>query len=319
MNIFFQYLKDYFRAISPRQLLLTAIFTALLVFLNYSVGIEKRIKEIHPWYGQLTCFFIFYLFVFGTAYLFQATTTKSDSLKKNSNQIITSRQEQKLFLVFFSLAPLFFSFKMVHWNIFPIVYSRLQGWDKYWSIVVELPLKLIALLITLFLIKVLWRDGESFWGLTTKNFMPLPYLLILLCMIPFIAYASTRPDFLHAYPKFKNVAFIGNYTQPAWPWKLLFEISYGLDFVGIELFFRGFLVIGFARFVGIHAILPMAAFYCTVHFGKPLGECISSFFGGLALGVIAYRTKSIVGGLLAHLGIAYLMEIGGYAGALYFR
>jgi hypothetical protein len=43
-------------------------------------------------------------------------------------------------------------------------------------------------------------------------------------------------------------------------------------------------------------------------------ECISSFFGGLILGVIAYRTRSIVGGLVVHLGIAWMMEIGGFMG-----
>jgi hypothetical protein len=63
----------------------------------------------------------------------------------------------------------------------------------------------------------------------------------------------------------------------------------------------------------------MAAFYCTVHFGKLVGERISSYFGCIALGVIAFRTRSIVGGLILHLGIAYLMEIGGYLGNIYFN
>jgi hypothetical protein len=103
-----------------------------------------------------------------------------------------------------------------------------------------------------------------------------------------------------------------------WPWLLGYELSYGLDFVSIELFFRGFLVIALARYAGQYAILPMAAFYCTIHFGKPLGECISSFFGGLALGVIAWRTRSILGGLIVHLGLAWLMEVGGYIGNLFF-
>ena len=146
------------------------------------------------------------------------------------------------------------------------------------------------------------------------GFSPHPYLLLLLFLLPLVALASTRPDFLHTYPKVKNIAFIGNYTHPIWPWRLLYELSYGLDFVSIELFFRGFLVIGLARWAGSKAILPMATFYCTIHFGKPLGECISSFAGGLALGVIAWRTRSILGGLVAHLGLAWMMELGGWLG-----
>ena len=87
----------------------------------------------------------------------------------------------------------------------------------------------------------------------------------------------------------------------------------------IELFFRGFLIFAFVRYVGAAAILPMATFYCSIHFGKPMFECVSSFFGGLILGVIAYRTQSIVGGLAVHLGVAWMMEIGGYFGNLALR
>lgn len=135
---------------------------------------------------------------------------------------------------------------------------------------------------------------------------------MLLLMVPLIAMASTQPDFLGTYPKLKNILFL----QQADPlfYKLLFELSYGSDFFTIELFFRGFLVLAFAKWVGKDAILPMALFYCTIHFGKPMGECISSFFGGILLGLVTFHTKSIWGGLMVHVGIAWLMEIGGYIG-----
>jgi membrane protease YdiL (CAAX protease family) len=77
----------------------------------------------------------------------------------------------------------------------------------------------------------------------------------------------------------------------------------------VELFFRGFLVIGMVSMIGKKAILPMAVLYCFVHFGKPFGEALSSFFGGYILGVLAYYTRNVFGGLIVHLGIAYLMEI----------
>jgi hypothetical protein len=49
-----------------------------------------------------------------------------------------------------------------------------------------------------------------------------------------------------------------------------------------------------------------------------MGECISSFFGGLILGVVIYHTRTIFGGLMVHLGIAWMMELGGYLGHQYF-
>ena len=133
-------------------------------------------------------------------------------------------------------------------------------------------------------------------------------------MIPLIAVASTQPDFLTMYPKMKA---IGN--NASWFQKLLFELSYGTDFITVELFFRGFLILAFIKWAGKDAILPMACFYCTIHFGKPLAECISSYFGGILLGIVVYNTRSIIGGLLVHLGIAWMMEWGGYLGNHFFR
>jgi hypothetical protein len=136
--------------------------------------------------------------------------------------------------------------------------------------------------------------------------------VLLLAVLPLVGLAATQHDFQQVYPKLHNLAFLDSVAHPAWPWKLLYELSYGLDFLDIELFFRGLLVIALLRFAGTDAILPMAAFYCTIHFGKPLAECISSFFGGLILGVLAARTRSIFGGLIVHLGLAWAMELAGW-------
>jgi hypothetical protein len=177
-----------------------------------------------------------------------------------------------------------------------------------------LPIRLFIIVISLLLVKQFWKYDGAFWGLTTKNFDFKPYLLMLLTMLPLIVFASTQHDFLLAYPKMKQVAFISEHSSSNWLYKLLFELCYGIDFISIELFFRGFLVIAFVRYAGPAAILPMAAFYCSIHFGKPLLECISSFFGGILLGIITYNTQTILGGLMVHLGIAWMMEIGGYWG-----
>jgi len=137
---------------------------------------------------------------------------------------------------------------------------------------------------------------------------------MLLIMIPLVAAASTQPDFLSMYPKLRDVEEVLFNVDNKWLYQLLHELSYGSDFISVELFFRGFLILAFIKIVGKDAILPMACFYCTIHFGKPVGECISSYFGGLILGIVVYNTRSIVGGLIVHLGIAWLMELGGYIG-----
>jgi hypothetical protein len=185
--------------------------------------------------------------------------------------------------------------------------------DAYWNQVIYWPFKLVVVTVILFIVWKLTNQKQSFYGTTIKDFSFTPYLLMLLIMVPLVAAASTQPDFLAVYPKLKSISFLNEQRGNGW-YKLLYELSYGSDFFTIELFFRGFLILAFSKWVGKDAILPMALFYCTIHFGKPLGECISSYFGGLILGIVIYHTRTIFGGLMVHLGIAWMMELGGYLG-----
>jgi hypothetical protein len=225
-------------------------------------------------------------------------------------------------LLLLALACLYFALKMTHWDLYSLLpHSMTPPWDRYAALVLQLPLKLALLFLFLFVFyKIGLFEGETMTsavGLTRRNTNLAPYFLLLLAVLPLVALATTQHDFQLVYPKLKNLTFIDGYAHPAWPWKLLYELSYGIDFLGIELFFRGLLVIAVLRFAGTDAILPMAAFYCTIHFGKPLGECISSFFGGLILGVLAARTRTIYGGLIVHLGLAWTMELAGWIAHLF--
>lgn len=158
-------------------------------------------------------------------------------------------------------------------------------------------------------------DQNSFrlpYGLNPSEY-PLNwkhYAQLLILMLPLIMGASLLNDFLKYYPRVARL-----YLEPNdWLRYLIFELFYGSDFIYIELFFRGFLILAFAQFIGAESILLAAVIYCSIHFGKPLGETISSFFGGLVLGTITYHTKSIKGGIFIHVGVAWLMELGGALG-----
>jgi hypothetical protein len=157
--------------------------------------------------------------------------------------------------------------------------------------------------------KVTQEPKEHFYGLTLKGGMLKPYFLMIGLMLPLLIWASFQPDFLAQYPTYRDYGATAFLQVPEWVTVMIYEISYGSDFISVELFFRGFLVIGMVSMIGKKAILPMAVLYCFVHFGKPFGEALSSFFGGYILGVLAYYTRNVFGGLIVHLGIAYLMEI----------
>lgn len=150
-------------------------------------------------------------------------------------------------------------------------------------------------------------------GLTTRHWDARPYFLVLAAVLPLVVIASFAPDFQQSYPQYKawmfDVVFgMGPVAQAG-----LFEVCYGSAFLTVEVLFRGALVIGMARIMGPRSILPAVAMYCTFHFGKPLGEAIGSVVGGYILSVFALHSRSVLGGVLVHLGVALSMESCAYA------
>ena len=172
----------------------------------------------------------------------------------------------------------------------------------------------IILLVPLLLIKYFYdRNMPNLYGLSLRKINLKPYLILLGLVLPLIIIASFQPDFMRAYPKFKPWVLKQEiWDLPNWVSGVIFELVYGLDFVFVELLFRGALVIGLASVIGRRAVLPAAVMYVFLHFGKPVGEAVSSFFGGYILGVVALYTRSIFGGVVVHLGVAYSMELAAY-------
>ncbi len=153
------------------------------------------------------------------------------------------------------------------------------------------------------------RNREGFYGLRLRGFDARPYFWMLLLMVPLIAAASFLPDFLRAYPNFQPERMAMVPGLEPWLGYLIFEPIYLFDYTWTELIFRGFMVMGLTKVLGPHAVMPMVGIYAFRHFAKPLGETIGSIFGGWILGVIALRSKHIMGGVLLHMGVAALMDL----------
>ena len=296
-----RYIRDYAAGTDKRLFMLSTVFIGVFIFINYRFRLNYHINSL-PEPLQYAGWYAVFFLAFSFAYLCNALLNGKKELKQRS------------FLVLLLLAPLLFAWKMAFDMELDLSPNRFQ--NNYWNQVLYWPYKLVGMTAALWLVWKLRREDQPFYGCSLHNFKARPYWIMLLIMVPLVAAASTQPDFLAVYPKLKNVAYL-RHLPDSGLYKLLFELSYGSDFVGIELFFRGFLVLAFVWYAGQGAILPMALFYCTIHFGKPLGECISSYFGGLLLGIVTYHTRTIAGGLMVHLGIAWMMELGGYLGNLY--
>ncbi|MBI1342838.1 MAG: CPBP family intramembrane metalloprotease [Terrimonas sp.] len=302
MKQIWQYIRGYQKELDQRVFIGTVLFTGTLIYFNYAFHLEQHLIQWQylPFPG-LTGHVILYAAAFSVPYFLYSIFQTRNYFKDPK------------FTGLLLLAALVFACKVTNHFTTDFFPPGING--DYWNQVIYWPIRLIFIAVVLFIIK---RKGSGdFYGLSIKQFSPHPYLQMLLLMVPLIIFASTQADFLAMYPKLNHAISQIPFEKHQWAGKILFELSYGSDFFSIELFFRGFLIMAFTRFAGKHAILPMACFYCTIHFGKPLFECISSFWGGLLLGIVSYNTRSITGGLMVHLGIAWMMELGGYWGNIF--
>lgn len=290
MQAIIGYIRQYLEKANFRVHLFTVLALAALVAANYVFGINRSLYQF-DFIGRLIGWYFLLLAGFSFPYILY-----------HYLQPHAFEWRSKLLILIF-VAPAIFAWKMT------AGIPALSGFTDagFWNQVLYFPAKVVGTCIMLFAVTKWLRPDETWMGLRAPISSMKPYVWMLVLMVPLIALAATQPDFRAVYPKAYHV--IGNNGSIPLLKLLAFEAAYGSDFFTIELFFRGFLVIYCSRWAGRYAILPMAVFYCIIHFGKPLGECISSFFGGMLLGIISYRTQSIWGGLLVHLGIAWLMEL----------
>lgn len=308
MKKIWKYLQSYFKEeIKPAYFICVVLLVAIGVYVEYTYDIERNF--VYEYFWEVDIHFartlLVYFVPFGGSYLLYIVFYKRYDLLKN-----------RRFIALFFFALFVYCFRS-SWFQYRIWVEKIASPETYYyAMRVTNQLAQGSLL---FIPLVLWwvifhRRQMPLYGFSLKSIDLRPYLWMLVIMMPLVAWASFQSDFLRTYPVYQRIVPEGFSTTTGVIKILFFELCYGFDFVMTEFFFRGFLILAFAPIVGRACILPMVAFYVFIHFGKPLGETISSFFGGLALGVIAYETRSIIGGIIAHLGTAWMMETGGTFG-----
>ena len=122
----------------------------------------------------------------------------------------------------------------------------------------------------------------------------LPVILGLAALItPIVVVESGLPDFDLYY----------RHDPAALPGAVLGNV---LSVGAAEFLFRGFLMWTLIGVAGPSGVVLATFPFVFTHLGKPELETLSTFFGGLAFGWIAWRTRSVLYGALLH---AYLISL----------
>ncbi len=164
---------------------------------------------------------------------------------------------------------------------------------------------LFYLLIPLAIIIFVLKESPARYGLRfylTKRTATI-YVGLILAMMPLLFWASTRADFQRTYPFVKDFG-------DAWVWSLIvWEVVRVTRFLCLEFFFRGYLLFGLEGKLGYSAIAVGTIPYGLIHFAKPFPEAMGAIVAGAVLGVLALRTRTVVGGAIIHGSIAVSMDL----------
>jgi hypothetical protein len=306
MSKFIAYFKDFHQGYFRKSLYFyTAVFIAFLIIVNYTFDIEDSF--IDSFYGEPLRILLFLLY-HGVAYYGVLLIIY---FHDKGNDVFSHRFWVKSMLGLLILS--------VDRSVFPYVAKILiDGVEPMtYRFCYKTLFNLYGVVTILFALFGMWlvydrKEKDGFYGLRFSGASVKPYFVLLLIMVPILYITTYMPDILDYYPTYKRAGGLRFSTfydiNENWA-KLIYESAYLFDFVNTEIFFRGFLVIGLSKLLGKNVVLPMAATYAVLHFGKPIGETISSVFGGYILGIIALYSRNIWGGIFIHGGIAFFMEV----------
>jgi membrane protease YdiL (CAAX protease family) len=128
------------------------------------------------------------------------------------------------------------------------------------------------------------------------------YVVLFLLILPAVIIAAQTGSFYRTYPFYK---LANRSTFDLWAWEAL----YAVQFMALEFFFRGFILHSLGRLMGSKAIFVMIVPYCMIHYGKPFPETMGAIGAGIILGTLAMRTRSIWGGVVIHVAVAWTMDL----------
>ena len=146
--------------------------------------------------------------------------------------------------------------------------------------------------------------GLGDWRIGGRAAVVCALFMVAVLVIPWpgIGPLHSLDGFQRKYPLFRG-------ATRSLPLFVAYELAYGAYFVAWEFFYRGFLLFGLEKAIGRWAVFVQMLPFAILHFGKPDLEALSSIFGGLILGWLAWRTRSFWYGVFVHVSMAVSLDL----------
>lgn len=162
---------------------------------------------------------------------------------------------------------------------------------------------IVYLLIPILIIIFLFKEKPSSFGLQlgdTKLGLSVSLLFIGVMAI-IVWFVSAQESFALTYPHLGNARI---------DWELFCCYEFGIIayLFAWEFIWRGFLLFGSEKKFGYYAVFIQMIPFVILHNGKPFLETFGAIFGGIALGILALRTRSIFYCFITHAGVMFMID-----------
>lgn len=161
----------------------------------------------------------------------------------------------------------------------------------------------VFLFIPLLIIIFLFKEKPSAYGIQlgdAKLGLSISFLFLGV-MFLIVWFVSATESFAITYPHLGNARI---------DWELFFYYELGIFtyLFAWEFIWRGFMLFGLEKKFGYYSVFIQMIPFVILHNGKPFLETFGSIFGGIALGVLAFRTRSMIYCFITHAGVMFMID-----------
>jgi len=222
---------------------------------------------------------------------------------------IIRQMDKKVIIIFLSVSILqtiswyFTSRRFFRLNLFNY-FSASQNIDLfefvYWFVGDFFTFFVLPILIILIFLK----DKPKNFGLQLGDYkagLKISFYFILVMLI-ISWFASSSFSFVETYPLLQR-------TKESWGLFFIYEATLFLYVFAWEFIWRGFMLFGLEEKFGYYAVLIQMIPFVILHNGKPYVETFGAIIGGIALGILAFRTRSFIYCVIVHIGVMFMIDL----------